>query len=580
MAAGGFALLAAPLLLAAVRVHRRAWVPAGDDAALVHRLGDVATSRTPLVGPYSTRGWAHPGPAGYELLAPIHRLLGGHPADALTSAALLNVAALGLICWLLARRLRGAALLVALATVGLLVRTLGPDLLVQTWNPYLPLLPYLALLLSLWQIGARDWRLLPLAVGLGSVVIQLHVAYLPLVGIGFVTATVVALGWRPTTDPASVVEAGLPPRRTPELRTLGVSAVVAGVLWAPVAVDLVWGDRNPVRLFRYFTRAAPDTIGSLDGLGLTSRHLGPFGPLTGHPDSEVFGNVPPQTTWWLVLALALLVGASSVAARVRRADLALPVVAGGQLVVGAWAAGRIEEPVLAYLVVWMIPLAAFCWLAIAVVATQAAQARAATTTRADRLPVPRLIGAGALVVLVATSASSTVAAWDVELPREEVAPVVISLADQLERTVRRGDRVQIEGVGDPVFEVWPGVVGQLAEHGVDFWTTDGADGQKWGVGHRGIGSSTDYALTFVTAEAGRSAATADPCAGRADQHRVATWDQLTRAERDELRALQLRQFAARHDLPGRAGRRVEELGDRSLQVHVYRGPEPCALSTP
>src|SRR5437763_856356 len=67
------------------------------------RTRDVFTSQTPLVGPYS-RGFNHPGPALFWLLAPFSVLAGGAAWGTLVGAAVLQGTAIALSGWLAFRR--------------------------------------------------------------------------------------------------------------------------------------------------------------------------------------------------------------------------------------------------------------------------------------------------------------------------------------------------------------------------------------------------------------------------------------------------------------------------------------------
>src|SRR5688572_28776060 len=95
-------LVASPVAIAAVALAGDRWVPVGDWASMVFRTSQVGTSDTPLVGAYTVKGWAHPGPLLYWLAAPLYRLTGGDPRALGWTAAALNVAtiaALAAVAW-------------------------------------------------------------------------------------------------------------------------------------------------------------------------------------------------------------------------------------------------------------------------------------------------------------------------------------------------------------------------------------------------------------------------------------------------------------------------------------------------
>jgi len=62
-----------PLIVGALAVVGDSWVPVGDWASAVLRTGEVGSRATPLVGAYSTKGFAHPGPLPFWVAAPLYR---------------------------------------------------------------------------------------------------------------------------------------------------------------------------------------------------------------------------------------------------------------------------------------------------------------------------------------------------------------------------------------------------------------------------------------------------------------------------------------------------------------------------
>src|SRR5439155_9917057 len=97
----GVALLLAlsPVLAVVATRTGRHYVPLGDEANIDLRVRDVFTSNTPLVGAYS-RGFDHPGPLLYWLLAPLSALVGGASWATLVGGALLQGAAIAGSAWI------------------------------------------------------------------------------------------------------------------------------------------------------------------------------------------------------------------------------------------------------------------------------------------------------------------------------------------------------------------------------------------------------------------------------------------------------------------------------------------------
>jgi len=238
-----------------------------------------------------------------------------------------------------------------------------PELLVWPWNPFAPLVWQVVLVLLLWSVSCEDWACLPWLVGIGSLSVQMYVGYLPFFGCGLVLAGLVArmARWR---------SGGAPDRSWgPTGTTFGWALVVLTFVWLPVGIDLVAGDHNLVRVARYFVGGGSEPVaapvGSMWGAGMLSRHLSPWGPWSGGAEEFVFGSVTPGWLGWLIAMLAGLAVLSVVAHR--RRDLvvrALGVTALAQILVGVAAASRVEPPVFAYLVVWMLPLTMFSWIAL------------------------------------------------------------------------------------------------------------------------------------------------------------------------------------------------------------------------
>ncbi len=170
-----------PLMAAAARALAAGWIPVGENAVISLRAADVLTGDHPWVGTASSvsvsSGAAvnHPGPALFDLLALPVKLLGPGPGVVLGLLALHSMVTV--VAVRAARRCGGrtAALLATATFVGLSV-TLGPELVLDPWNPHVLLMPLLALLWCVTAVGAGRSEYLPWAAGLGSLVLQIHVS--------------------------------------------------------------------------------------------------------------------------------------------------------------------------------------------------------------------------------------------------------------------------------------------------------------------------------------------------------------------------------------------------------------------
>ena len=105
----------------------------------------------------------------------------------------------------------------------LLVRASGSQFLVEPWNPWGAVLPFLCFLLLLAAVAKGDRKLLPWAVLVGSHCIQCHVGYLPLVA--------APLG--------IVVLLRLRADRARGLRPIAWAVGVGALLWLPPVVDQI-----------------------------------------------------------------------------------------------------------------------------------------------------------------------------------------------------------------------------------------------------------------------------------------------------------------------------------------------------
>src|SRR5688500_18451943 len=111
-----------PIMFAAVRAAAGGWVPTGDDAYFTVRARDVLTEHHPLLGAWSSGSLDlitpinNLGPLQLDLLAPFTRFtpMGGTAIG----VALINIAAIVAIAWLVARVAGGRAGLPAMCAVG------------------------------------------------------------------------------------------------------------------------------------------------------------------------------------------------------------------------------------------------------------------------------------------------------------------------------------------------------------------------------------------------------------------------------------------------------------------------------
>ena len=151
------------------------------------RVRDVASTHPPMVGLIGRIGTlaqpgSHPGPLSFYLLWPFYELFGGSAWALEAASACLHALAVAIAIFVAHRR-GGTTLALAVAVLmGALMVFFGPFLLLQPWNPYLPLLWWVAFLLAAWSVACGDLPMLPIAALTGSLCVQTHISYTLLVG--------------------------------------------------------------------------------------------------------------------------------------------------------------------------------------------------------------------------------------------------------------------------------------------------------------------------------------------------------------------------------------------------------------
>lgn len=338
------AVLAVPLLVALGVMYQPRWMPLGEVAQMEMRVRDVMSSNPPALGlngrfyGYGHVG-SHPGGLAFYALWPLYWLFGEDGQALMLSSATLCLVAAALAVWLAYRRGSWQAALGVTAVLVLLMRAYTAPVLVEPWNPYIPLIWWVTFLVAVWAVLRGDLVGLPVAVFAGSLAAQTHVPYLPLVAVLFLmvaAAGAVAL-WR---ERRSVLS-------RPTLLWVGGSAVLGGVLWAPPVVQQLTGNPGNMSILVETFRDPPDEpvsrqlafeswFAHFNIWELVSGRISPFGP-----------------SWpgWLFLG----VWAAAVAVAARRADqelVKLHAVAGVAALAGLMATVRIHGPVWPYLVLW------------------------------------------------------------------------------------------------------------------------------------------------------------------------------------------------------------------------------------
>jgi hypothetical protein len=355
------------------------------------------------------------------------------------------------------------------ALLAVLINGFGAATLTEPWNPYLPLLWWVVVLLAVWSVVCGDIAMLPVAVAAASFCGQTHVPYLVLsVGLGVLAAAAIVVQYRKADKPA----------RAHITRWVGASAALGFVLWLPPIIDQVrHSPGNLAILFNYFTNSpsnAEPAAGLSDAATVVLRHLDVFhlsADQLAHPGLLVANDAARHASG---LRGALLLVAWAVAAlvawRVRshhRGLVRLHLVTATALGLSFIATSRIYGEVWYYLVLsmWAITgmmVVASIWTAVVVV-----KPRVHDPSRLARIGLALLV-AITVVFSVRSAVDATVAEHsDATVVRElhAVVPGTVTALDH--------DQRYLLGTDDAAFILSPlyGMLNELDRRGFDVGVT-------------------------------------------------------------------------------------------------------------
>jgi len=170
-----------PFLLVALAQVVQGWRPSGDEAIISIRSWAVLTSRSPLLGEFTTvtgctRHVAFdPGPLLFWMLALPVRM---DPAHGVLWGAALWCAAAMAVCVEAAWAVRRAAGALAVAGFAVILAATQPDVLVNSdWNPHFGLVWFAATCAVAWAVGTGHLRWWPVLVLTASIAAQSHLTY-------------------------------------------------------------------------------------------------------------------------------------------------------------------------------------------------------------------------------------------------------------------------------------------------------------------------------------------------------------------------------------------------------------------
>jgi hypothetical protein len=402
VAAGAFALVLVPFVVALVRAYGDGWVPSGDEANIATRALDVFSKHPPLTGLPSTsylygdKVYAyHPGPFEFYLLAVPLRVLGQTTGPLLTASAI-NAFMVCVAMWAVFRRLGFGAMLWAAVLLQAVMWALGTSILTDTLSSNMTMYPGLGTAALAWAIADGDHRLLPLGAVVGSYAAQQHLAasfvIAALVLYALVSLTVVARRRRRRDG------ADAPAVKRWALGALGIALLC----WLPPIVDEIKGrPGNLTALWDFGRDSGRPTLGWGKSFRMSVHAVVP---------PTVLARTDTVGTWFIrrvdgvrglgYLAVVLAVIAVVVLMRRQRPSLArlgglaLVLLAAG-LITGSNIPDSVEQ-FRPNLYRWAWTLAFFTWLTIGIAVAH--YVRRLPALRAPKLTVSRLAPVALLLV--------------------------------------------------------------------------------------------------------------------------------------------------------------------------------------
>lgn len=557
----------APLLLAALSQRNAGWHPVFDIAMTELRVRDVGGPDTPLIGLQGRIGpdGSHPGPLSFYLLAPVYRLLGSSAFALQVSTAAFHLAAAATALWVASRRRHPWALISVAVVVLLLMVGYGLGPLTEPWNPYLPMLWFVAFLVSAWAVVDDDLPMLVPLVATASICAQTHVPYLAVtLGIGGgAVALALLTRWRRGQDLGR--------------RSLLIALGVGVLLWTPPLVDEVVNEPgNLTKIVDHLGTPTDEPIGFgeartfvLERMDLWQlvvvepRHPGTYIRVLTGPGPEAGRGAASVGVWALTVAAAL-------ALRHRRL-LALHAIVAGGLVVAWVAVSRIHGVPWPYLMSWAFGIGALMLVAIG--ATLAVLGR----RYLPRLRDPRVhtgVSVAGLAVVALLSARLLVLAPDATpdqagetaLLGRLIDPTVEALEDDVGAATGHDGTYQVVWY-DATHggSVGIGLVNELIRRGYDVGVDDS---ERTRIGPHRVLDAADATARVVVASGGWI----DEVAAQQGAVRIVLDDQRTAAERAEFDEV-LREAADALEATGR-GDLVDRLDRDLFDVALNQGIEP------
>jgi hypothetical protein len=442
-------LAVTPIIVAVVALlSGDAWFPAGDMAqAELHMRGFL--SNPPLVGAagriVSDAGLqgSHPGPGLWVAMLPVY-LLGGRSSHALLAAA----ASVHIVSVILAVRLavhRGGRLLASMTALAalLVIRASGPDFMIEPWNPWLAILPFMIFIFLVGEVVApigserqKQWALIG-AIIVGSYCIQCHAGYAVLVVGAIAVAVVVWIRDEYRSPNTTDVSAHQPWGRVS--RGLSFGLIALSVVWLPVVIDQFRRQPgNLTILWEHFVSPSEPAMGVAQAAKIIATQFNLFGLWLTGPGAQA-----PAEGWARYIGFFLLIALWAWATwKVKQTQQSVMLrwqfLMAGMVLIGAFSILRIFGPYYEYTVRWF-------WILSVLTVITSIFFLVRTYGLLEKVRVSRMslqtIGVGASLILVGVVIMSAVQTADrVKMPGKTESRILADLIPEVIPSLNHDDR--------------------------------------------------------------------------------------------------------------------------------------------
>jgi hypothetical protein len=256
---------------------------------------------------------------------------------------------------------------------------MGPAVFIEPWNPWGGAFAFFAFIALCWGVicGRHTW--LPATAFCGFFAVQCHVGYTMLVGAALMAMVAcLAVQWRrgrrESDQGGAVVTTGI-------VRSWWIALGVTVLMWLPVVVDQIRREPGNLRiLWRSFT-ASTEPDGSARAYVGVEAAIKSFAGEIGLPGPWIRGDVRPPTevtnVFGVLLAIAVVAGSVALLVRGRENGgdprsqrpllTRLFILVGGLNIVGIISTARVFGEFYDYVVRWWWVIAAWTFLACALV---------------------------------------------------------------------------------------------------------------------------------------------------------------------------------------------------------------------